>query len=178
MGGAPGGPEENSEQHHSELMPAASATMPAAVLAAADALPPPDDTPPQSPAGGAPGPSAAPEEPPTLHVGGIGSPGTEHLEDEAALEQLFGQFGAIVAVTLRRRRKAGKVSWALVAFETADAVDKAIEAFATEESRAALGAAGLVVRKVDAEQAAKSKGAMKGVQETVRVPPLLPPVPA
>ena len=149
--------------------------MPAALLAAADALPPPDDTPPQSPAGRAPGPSAAPEE---LHVGGIGSPGTEHLEDEAQLEQLFAQFGPIVAVTLRRRRKAGKVSWALVAFETADAVDKTIAAFATEESRAALGAAGLVVRKVDAEQAAKSKGAMKGVQETVRVPPLLSPVPA
>ena len=166
-----GGPEEEENHEHAR----ASATMPAAVLAAADALPPPDDTPPQSPAGGAPGPS---EDPPTLHVGGIGSPGTEHLEDEAALEQLFGQFGAIVAVTLRRRRKAGKVSWALVAFETADAVDKTIAAFATEEGRAALGAAGLVVRKVDAEQAAKSKGAMKGVQETVRVPPLLSPVPA
>ena len=99
MGGAPGGPEENYEHAH------ASATMSAAVLAAADALPPPDDTPPQSPAGGVPGPSAAPEETPTLHVGGIGSPGTEHLEDEGALEQLFGQFGAIVAVTRRRDAK-------------------------------------------------------------------------
>ena len=114
-----------------------------------------------------------------VHVGGIGAPGTEHLEDEAVLEEMFAQFGAIVAVTLRRRRKAGKVSWALVAFEAADAVGKAIAAFATEEGRAALSAEGLVVKAVSAEQAAKSKGAMKGVQETVRrAPPLLSPVPA
>ena len=96
-----------------------------------------------------------------VHVGGIKG----RLEDETVLEELFSQFGAVVSVTLRRRRNAGKLSWALLAFESANAIDRAIEAFETAESREALGAAGLVVRAVDVAKAAASTGAMKGVQE-------------
>ena len=96
-----------------------------------------------------------------VHVGGIKG----RLEDEAVLEELFSQFGAVTSVTLRRRRNAGKLSWALIAFESANPIDRAMEAFETAESREALGAAGLVVRAVDAAKAAASTGAMKGVQE-------------
>ena len=78
-------------------------------------------------------------------------------------------------MTLRRadssRRKQGKVSWALVAFESADAVTAALEAFKTDEGRAALGHGlrKLVVRRVDVEQAAKSKGAMHKIEDTVQL---------
>ena len=67
-------------------------------------------------------------------------------------------------MTLRHRRKDGKVSWALVAFGSDDSLAKAIEAYDSEAGKSALsmkGADKLVVRKVDAAQAAKSTGAMK-----------------
>eukprot|EP01045_Picozoa_sp_COSAG04_P007230 COSAG04_NODE_373_length_15636_cov_4.260732_7_plen_157_part_00 len=47
----------------------------------------------------------------TLHVGGLEG---EALEDEAQLAERLGTFGTVLAVTLRRRREAEKVSWALV----------------------------------------------------------------
>ena len=63
------------------------------------------------------------------------------------------------------------MSWALIAFESADAVTAALEAFKTDEGRAALGHGlrKLVVRRVDAEQAAKSKGAMHKIEDTVQL---------
>lgn len=93
-----------------------------------------------------------------IHVGNVEG----ELEKEETLKQIFVQFGRVVAVTLRRRREYDeetgktKVSWALVSFEH------------SSTARAALVGAdelklGLVARKLDMEQALKSRGAMGDV---------------
>ena len=105
-----------------------------------------------------------------LHVGGVEGP----VEDETVLEELFGKFGTVAAVTLRRRREGKKVSWALITFAAAESVGKAIDGLSTLAGRSALGAEGLVVRAVDMDQAAKSTGAMKGVMNSVRTPANFP----
>ena len=92
----------------------------------------------------------------TLHVGGIQG----EIEDEAKLEKLFGQFGAVETVTLRRRREGKKVSWALVSYCEAESVARALKAHeALSKSH------DLVVRMVDAEQAQGSTGAMSQVMQ-------------
>ena len=92
----------------------------------------------------------------TLHVGGIQG----EIEDEAKLEELFGQFGAVESVTLRRRREGKKVSWALVSYREAESVARALQAHdALSKSH------DLVVRMVDTEQARGSTGAMSQVMQ-------------
>eukprot|EP01044_Picomonas_judraskeda_P008528 COSAG03_NODE_980_length_5128_cov_1.552197_4_plen_512_part_00 len=96
-----------------------------------------------------------------IHVGNLEG----EVEDEGHLKDVLEQFGNIVAVSLRRRRELVKetgemkVSWALVSFEH------------SSSARAALVGAdalqlGLVVRKLDMEQALKSSGAMGDVPTT------------
>ena len=94
-------------------------------------------------------------------------------EDEEALKQLFSQFGSVTTVTLRRRREAGKVSWALVTFAKSDAAKTAVAAFADHEKLAKLVdkdalLAELLVRPVDKDQVAKSRGGMTGAMDSVR----------
>ena len=89
----------------------------------------------------------------TLHVGGIQG----DLEDEAALEDLFSEYGAVDTVTLRIRREGTKVSWALVTFADAAGVAAAVGAARSLKKQ------GLVVRPVDLAQAKRSTGAMKTV---------------
>eukprot|EP01043_Picozoa_sp_COSAG02_P026740 COSAG02_NODE_1549_length_11966_cov_3.777282_5_plen_772_part_00 len=90
----------------------------------------------------------------TLHVGGIQG----EIEDEAKLKELFGQFGAVETVTLRRRREGKKVSWALVTYREADSVAQATAA-ETELSESR----GLVVRAMDQDKATQSTGAMSTI---------------
>jgi hypothetical protein len=90
----------------------------------------------------------------TLHVGGIQG----EIEDEAKLKELFGQFGAIETITLRRRREGKKVSWALVTYCEAHSVARATAVDAElNDSR------GLVVRAMDQDQASQSTGAMSKI---------------
>ena len=91
----------------------------------------------------------------TLHVGGLEG---EALEDEAQLAERLGTFGTVLAVTLRRRREAEKVSWALVTFAEAAESERALAGAAAE-----LGAESVVVRRMDTQQALGSTGAMNGV---------------
>ena len=86
----------------------------------------------------------------TLHVGGIQG----NIEDEAKLQELFAQYGAVETVTLRRRREGKKVSWALIAFAEPASAAKALA------DKGGVGGSGLLVRAVDSNQASSSTGAM------------------
>eukprot|EP01043_Picozoa_sp_COSAG02_P020973 COSAG02_NODE_1052_length_14953_cov_6.064023_2_plen_907_part_00 len=89
-----------------------------------------------------------------LHVGGIQG----DIEDEAKLEELFEQFGAVETVILRRRREGKKVSWALVTYHEAESVAQAT-AVAAELSESS----GLIVRAMDQDQASQSTGEMSKI---------------
>ena len=91
----------------------------------------------------------------TLHIGGLEG---EALEDEAQLAAKLRTFGDVLAVTLRERREAGKVSWALVTYAEAAESERALEGAAAE-----LGAESVVVRRMDTQQALGSTGAMNRV---------------
>ena len=91
----------------------------------------------------------------TLHIGGLEG---EALEDEAQLAAKLGTFGDVLAVTLRERREAGKVSWALVTYAEAAESERALEGAAAE-----LDAESVVVRRMDTQQALGSTGAMNHV---------------
>ena len=91
----------------------------------------------------------------TLHIGGLEG---EALEDEVKLAERLGRFGTVLAVTLRERREAGKVSWALVTYAEAAESERALEGAAAE-----LGAESVVVRRMDTQQALGSTGAMNHV---------------
>ena len=87
----------------------------------------------------------------TLHIGGLEG---EALEDEAKLAGRLGAFGTVLAVTLRKRREAGKVSWALVTYAEAAESERALAGAAAE-----LGAESVVVRRLDTQQALGRSGA-------------------
>ena len=91
-----------------------------------------------------------------IHVGGLEG----ELEDELLLQQVFGDFGTVVAVTLRYRRavKDGKqvVSWALVSFSKPTEARKALDGTAALSQQFP----GLVTRELDEMQALQSTGAM------------------
>ena len=91
-----------------------------------------------------------------IHVGGLEG----ELEDELLLQQVFGDFGTVVAVTLRYRRavKDGKqvVSWALVSFSKPTGARKALDGTAALSQQFP----GLVTRELDEMQALQSTGAM------------------
>ena len=91
----------------------------------------------------------------TLHIGGLEG---EALEDEAKLAERLRAFGTVLAATLRKRREAGKVSWALVTYAEAAESERALEGAAAE-----LGAESVVVRRMDTQQALGSTGAMNHV---------------
>ena len=91
----------------------------------------------------------------TLHIGGLEG---EALEDEAQLAAKLGTFGDVLAVTLRERREAGKVSWALVTYAEAAESERALEGAAAE-----LGAESVVVRRMDTQQALGSDDSMDEV---------------
>jgi hypothetical protein len=90
----------------------------------------------------------------TIHVGEVEG----YLEDEGRLKELFGAYGTVDAVTLRIKRKGGKVSWALIHFKSAACVKKAIAAAAKLKKKE-----GIVVRPVDNDKAKSSTGAMARV---------------
>ena len=91
-----------------------------------------------------------------VHVGGLDG----QLEDEGRLKGLFGEFGTVLAVTLRVRRevKHGKqvVSWALVSFRTVEEADGALDAAADLSRRYP----GVVLKKLDESQVIQSTGSM------------------
>lgn len=80
---------------------------------------------------------------------------------QAVLAETFGQFGTVLAVTLRERRevKDGKqmVSWAIISFRTAEGAQKAIDATA-DLSRQYDNK--LVMKTLDEDQVVKSTGQM------------------
>ena len=92
----------------------------------------------------------------TLHIGGLDG----ELEDEDRLEQLFGQFGEVLAVTLRYRHEVKdgveKVSWALLSFNSSTAARVALDGTAELSKQYE----GLVTRELDEVQALQSTGAM------------------
>jgi hypothetical protein len=97
-----------------------------------------------------------------IHVGNLKG----ELEDEAKLQELFSQFGRVVAATLRKRREYDettgktKVSWALVSFEHSSQARAAlVGADAMEEVN-------VVTRKLDMDQALESTGSMGDVART------------
>ena len=79
--------------------------------------------------------------------------------------ELFEAFGEVTACTLRIRREAGKVSWALVGFSSAEAARRAVAGYGGLRGRYT-GSAALVVRLVDKKQAATSTGMMGNVMRT------------
>ena len=87
----------------------------------------------------------------TLHIGGLEG---EALEDEAQLAAKLGTFGDVLAVTLRERREAGKVSWALVTYAEAAESERALEGAAAE-----LDIESAQVRRMDTQQALGRSGA-------------------
>jgi hypothetical protein len=93
--------------------------------------------------------------PKTLHVGGI----IGEIEDEVKLEELFAKYGAVEAVTLRRRRRTGKLSWALVEYARSEGAAHALA------DKAAHSKLGLVVRMMDEVQASRSTGRMRDVRQ-------------
>ena len=82
------------------------------------------------------------------------------MEDEAALEDLFCEFGAVHTVTLRVRREGMKVSWAIVTFVDVEGVAVAVGAQRSLQKRW-----GLVVRPVDLALVKRSTGAMSAVMK-------------
>jgi len=68
----------------------------------------------------------------TVHAGGLESKSdfTDDIENEERLAEVFGQFGKVQAVTLRKRREVdkgvNKVSWALVTFESSSQANAAV----------------------------------------------------
>lgn len=91
-----------------------------------------------------------------VHVGGLDG----ELEDEGRLKALFGEFGTVLAVTLRVRRevKNGKqvVSWALVSFRTAEEAEGVLGAAADLSARFP----GIVLKVLDEGQVIQSTGSM------------------
>ena len=90
----------------------------------------------------------------TLHIGGLEA---EALEDEAKLAERLGAFGTVLAATLRKRREAGKESWALVTYAEAAESERALA------GAAELGVESAQVRRMDTQQALGSDGSMDEV---------------
>eukprot|EP01043_Picozoa_sp_COSAG02_P070639 COSAG02_NODE_12591_length_1522_cov_0.831342_1_plen_455_part_00 len=92
----------------------------------------------------------------TLHVGGLEG----ELEDEDRLQEVFEQFGDVLAVTLRYRREIkdgmAVVSWALLSYGTKTAALNAVDGIAELSKQYE----GLKARELDEIQALQSKGAM------------------
>ena len=86
----------------------------------------------------------------TLHVGGI-------IQSEAKLEELFAKYGMVLAATVRRKRKPGEVSWALVEYDRPEGAARALA------HTAELSKLGLVVRMMDEKQISRSTGMMQDV---------------
>lgn len=97
----------------------------------------------------------------SLHVSG--ALGEGELEDEARLGEVFGQFGSVLAVTLRRE---GASSWALLTFGEAAETQAAVAGAA-----ARLGVSSLEVRALDTQAAlgdAGEIGETGGIGEAMR----------
>ena len=86
----------------------------------------------------------------TLHVGGI-------IQSEEKLEELFAKYGMVLAATVRRKRKPGEVSWALVEYDRPEGAARALA------DAAELRKVGLVVRMMDEKQVSRSTGMMQDV---------------
>ena len=106
-----------------------------------------------------------------LHVRGIGVhgwDGTTHgkgiYEDEQKLKALFMPFGRVVEVAKIRHRIADhqNTSWALVTMETAEGIERALQA--GEGDGVFAGSHRLVINRFSQKQAARSKGAMGSAQ--------------
>jgi hypothetical protein len=100
-----------------------------------------------------------------LHIGNV----RDDLEHEAALTDIFGEFGMVVCVTIRHRDSAilggdgkkNETSWALLSFGAADEASAALEAAARlRESHS------LVVRLLDIVRARTSTGGMGTILRT------------
>eukprot|EP01043_Picozoa_sp_COSAG02_P029072 COSAG02_NODE_1794_length_10913_cov_4.900592_2_plen_456_part_00 len=100
-------------------------------------------------------PASAVTDPKILHVGGING----EIEDEVKLEELFTKYGAVEAVTLRRRGHTGKLSWALVEYAGSEGPARALA------DKAAHSKLGLVVRMLDEAQVSRSTGIMRDVRQ-------------
>ena len=83
----------------------------------------------------------------TLHVGGLAG----EMEDEMLLAELFSKWGRVLAVTLRRRRKRKKVSWALVSYASDAEAQRVLVEHRIE---------GVVIKPADMDQVLKSTGEM------------------
>ena len=63
----------------------------------------------------------------TVFVGGLENKSeSDKIEDQEKLEEIFSEFGVVLAVTLRERREDGKVSWALVTYAKPEQAQMAI----------------------------------------------------
>ena len=96
----------------------------------------------------------------TLHVRGIGG----QCESEAALRQVFGQFGVVsdTRILIRHRVQNGEnSSWALVTMDDADAADAALSAtsYTLEQTTVEL-----TVGRYNRAQAERSTGAMEAAR--------------
>lgn len=95
----------------------------------------------------------------SIHVGGLQG----KLEDEEKLAEMFGRFGTVIAVTLRRRNEVQDgqqlVSWSLLTFAEESEARKAVT-----DAEELAGA--LVVRSLDTQQALGSSGAMGQIMRT------------
>ena len=108
----------------------------------------------------------------TVHVGGLEQFRLDHRvrEYEAELEADFSQFGEVLQVKVRIRRRTQddgsvKVSWALVTFLNSSMAQAAVEGVGTLEHKYP----GIVVKIVDESLAKQSKGAMSSVLEEAKV---------
>jgi hypothetical protein len=108
----------------------------------------------------------------TVHVGGLEQFRSEHRvrEYEEELEEEFSQFGEVLQVKVRIRRRTHddgsvKVSWALVTFLNSSMARAAVEGVETLERKYP----GIVVKIVDESLAKQSKGAMGLVLEKAKV---------
>ena len=95
----------------------------------------------------------------SIHVGGLQG----ELEDEQKLAEMFGRFGTVLAVTVRRRNEVHNgqrlVSWSLLTFAQESDAQKAVT-----DAEELAGA--LVVRSLNTQQALGSNGAMGQVMRT------------
>jgi hypothetical protein len=63
----------------------------------------------------------------TVFVGGLENKSeSDKIEDQEKLEEIFSEFGVVLAVTLRERREDGRVSWALVTYAKPEQAQMAI----------------------------------------------------
>ena len=95
--------------------------------------------------------------PVAIHVGGLEG----EWESESKLAELFGRYGTVVAVTLRKRRQQAafedkKVSWALVSFSTLAEAELALVNSTVDFE--GLGAEDLVTNRLNESQLNESQG--------------------